>query len=113
DPCATQMHDLCGALLLHLAATGDLPMSLAELEAGPGGAEVPDLHCPVSKKTYIYNPVVIFMPERRARLVRYDPAPSHAGMRWGIIAAEGDEMRPPVFKVIAFPESFFVLRPPQ
>lgn len=113
DPCAARLHDICGVLLLHVLRQGDLPVSLAELEAAPGGSDLPPLVCPASNRQYVYNPVGIYLPERRARLVVYDPAPSHGGVRWAIIAVEATETDPLICKVIALPESFFVLRPPQ
>lgn len=113
DPCASRLHDICGVMLLHVLTYGDLPASLAELGPGPGGGDLPPLVCPVSQQPYIYNPFGIYLADQRARLVVYDPAPSHAGMRWGIIAVEATEVDPLVCKVVALPESFFVLRPPQ
>src|SRR4051794_7109029 len=49
DACASQLHDLCGDLLLYFATHHDLPAKLEEL-----GAK--DTVCPVSGKPYIYNP---------------------------------------------------------
>lgn len=114
DACAAQMHDLCGAFLLYFVDHGELPQSLSELQAMPGGGTLPILVCPVSHLPYIYNPSDIYMAQRQAQLILYDAAPSHGGMRWGIIAEDagdgGDGV--PTLKVIALPESMFLLHPP-
>lgn len=113
DACAGRMHDLAGLLLLQYMRDGELPLRLDQLGPGLAGMPRPPLTCPVSGRPYVYNPVGIYLPERRAHLVLYDAAPSHGGYRWCIIAEEGEADMPPVFKVIALPESFFVLRPPE
>lgn len=112
DPCAMRLHELAGALLLHFLTHNTLPQELSQLTASAEmGAEL-ELVCPVSQRPYGYNPTGIYMAERGEYVIVHDPAPSHAGMRWAITIEEPLPGRPLVAKVIALPESFFVLRPP-
>jgi hypothetical protein len=107
DPCAGQLHDICEPLLFYYLKNHRLPGRLEELRTMPGFESI-DLTCPVSKKPYLYNPVGITTAESRARIICYDPAPSHSGMRWAISIIEPEEENGPlVTKVIALPESHF------
>lgn len=111
DPCAMQMHDLCGALLLYYLQHSDLPPTLQDLSA-PGRDGPVGLTCPVSQRPYVYNPGGILEPQRQSRIVVYDAAPSHDGMRWAIRIREPVPGQPLVAQVVRLPESLFLLRPP-
>jgi hypothetical protein len=107
DPCAGQLHDISEPLLLYYLKNHRLPGRLEELRTMPGFESI-DLTCPVSKRPYLYNPVGITTAESRSRIICYDAAPSHSGMRWAISIIEPeDENGPLVTKVIALPESHF------
>ncbi|MDB5321850.1 MAG: hypothetical protein JWN40_3481 [Phycisphaerales bacterium] len=107
DPCAGQLHDISEPLLLYYLKNHRLPGRLEELRAIPGFESI-DLTCPVSKRPYLYNPIGLTTAENRARIICYDPAPSHSGMRWAISIIEPeDDNGPLVTKVIALPESHF------
>lgn len=108
--CASRMHDLAGLLLLHYTRQGQLPTSLAQLGKALPGMPVPVLSCPASDRPFVYNPVGIYLPDRHGYLVTYEASAAHGNFRWCILAEQPDEGAPPVFKVIALPESFFVLR---
>ena len=113
DPCAMRLHDLSGDLLLYYARQGELPATLGEFagqSASPGAESA--AACPVSELPYVYNPRGIFMPEQGVRVVLYDSAPVHAGMRWAVTIDEPRPGEPLVTKVIGLPESFFLLHPP-
>jgi len=112
DACAMHLHDICGELLLHYAKHQRLPQSLEELGSPAGPIAPVDLVCPVSKKPYLYTPNGILMPERGARIILADPAPSHSRMRWAIRVEEPAPNQPLLMRVVALPESFFLLRPP-
>ena len=84
DPCAERVHDICGRLLLYYSVHKRLPPTLEELSHGESLSSLP-LVCPVSNKPYAYRPAGLSVPGRQGRLVLYDPEPSHAGMRWGIL----------------------------
>ena len=110
DACAERLHDLEGAFLLYDTRTGRLPDALADLPALPGVDPTTLLNCPVSGQPYVYVPQGIQLPEKRQRLIVYDATPAHAGYRWAIRV---DEPRPGaalVFRVVAVPESAFLLR---
>jgi hypothetical protein len=108
-----RLHDLSGALLGHYARFYEFPADLAELQSDTALLEAPPAVCPVSEKPYVYNPDGIFLPERNSRVLVYDPAPSHSQMRWAITVEEPADGGLPITKVIALPESFFLLRPPE
>lgn len=116
DPCAMRLHDLSGSLLEFYFHYGELPATLAELSAGmaqlDAATQVPPGICPASQIPYMYDPRGILLPERRSRVVLWDPAPTHSGMRWAVTVEEPPNQEGVlVTKVIALPERFFVLRP--
>jgi hypothetical protein len=113
DPCATRLHDICGALLLFYATNDRLPADLTELERAPGSEDIPSFTCPVSNKPYVYNAGGIRMPEKNSWVILYDPAPSHSNLRWAVSILEPVPGQPLVTKVVALPETFFLLRPPK
>ena len=109
DPCATRLHDICGAILFYYATRHHLPARLDELTELPGFEDIREFRCPVSGQPYLYNPVGIVSPDQPTRVILYDPAPSHAGMRWAVSFVEPQGAAPPFTKVIAMPESAFSL----
>ncbi|MFI5377939.1 MAG: hypothetical protein ACHRHE_01420 [Tepidisphaerales bacterium] len=109
DPCATRLHDICGALLLYYVDHHRLPARIEELTEYPDFKDIREFRCPVSGQAYIYNPVGVVSPDQPTRVILYDPVPSHAGMRWGVSFAESHDAAPLVTKVIALPESYFSL----
>lgn len=109
DPCATRLHDICGAILFYYATRHRLPARLEELTELPGFEDVREFRCPASNQPYLYNAVGIVSPDQPARVILYDPAPSHAKMRWAVSIAEPQDAAPLVTKVIALPESYFSL----
>ena len=114
DPCAMRLHDICGALLLYYFNHFELPETLEELQPISEDEPLPPMICPVTQVPYIYNPSGIHLPERNTWIILYDPAPAHSRMRWAVTVQQPpDETEMLVTKVIALPESFFVLRPPQ
>jgi len=103
DPCAEKLHDISGRLLLYFAEKQQLPAALDDL---PGGSGVSAAVCPVSGGAYVYDREGLRLPGRSGRLIVYDAAPVHGGMRWGVvIGPEGGKGRPLVARVILIPES--------
>jgi hypothetical protein len=113
DPCASRLHDICGALLLYYAVYHELPQKLDELPRLPGFEHVNDFSCPASKLPYVYNPVGILDLEKGTRVIIYDAAPSHKGTRSAITVVEPRGSEALVTKVVGLPESWFVLHPPR
>jgi hypothetical protein len=112
DPCAMRLHDLSGALLAYYLYNQKLPSRLEELTQVPGfeGGQV-QLTCPVSNKSYVYNPVGVADANPTERVIIYDAEPSHLGMRWAIAIVEPQqEGQALVTKVLALPESNFTLQ---
>ena len=95
DPCAEQLHDICGPLLAYYAVHQDLPARLDQL-APPKTALV----CPVSKKPYVYNPHGMPLADREGLLIVYDAQASHAGTRWAILAEPPKPGKPLVLRVL-------------
>jgi hypothetical protein len=112
DPCAMRQHDICGAMLMYYFTNGRLPERLDELATMPGAEEPLQFVCPVTRTPYLYTTDGITIPERQTRIILYDPSPAHAGLRWAISIEEPQTGEPLVTKVLALPESFFIVRPP-
>lgn len=111
DPCAGKMHDISGAFLLYLLRYNDLPETLDQLTPYAQQMGVTDFTCPVSGLPYVYQRDGILFPEQNARVIFYDPKPSHSNYRWAIILGAPTPDQPPRTKIIALPERFFLLRP--
>lgn len=107
DPCAMQMHDLSGALLLFYATRHRVPESLEELRVI--GIIVPDGGhlCPTSGRPYLYDPECRIDAGARGRVVVCDATPAHAGYRWAVTVIGPQGPGPLVTKVVALPESLF------
>ena len=112
DECAERMHDICGAFLEYYRQNHQLPPRLDALKQIPAFSFL-ELTCPVSKLSYVYNPIGIITPDNQPRMICYDAAPSHSGMRWTIQFVEPQGNRAPVMKVVAVRESGFTLQPPR
>jgi hypothetical protein len=103
DPCATQIHDVCGPLLLYYAKNQKLPDKLEELQALPGGKSL-SLTCPISQKRYIYVPAGLQVVNQPGLVILCDPEPSHHGLRWAISISEPAPFQPLITRVIALSE---------
>lgn len=108
DPCANNLHDISGAMLVYLNLNGRFPPTLDTLEPLPG-EKILFFTCPVSGRPYIFNPAGIHLVERAAYIIVYDAQPAHDGLRWAIIMDEPDPDKAPVMKVSQIPESLFLL----
>ena len=102
DPCAMRLHEFCAPLLLYFATNHTLPPNVESLNI-----TTEEFVCPVSHKPYIYNPNGLPAPDPGARLIVYDPEPTHQGRRWAISVMEPHGDAPLIAKVIAIPESRF------
>ena len=101
DPCATRLHDLCGAFLLFHAAHRGLP---ARLEQLTDGAATPlDFTCPTTGAAYTYNPAGLTLPRQPGPLIVYDAAPHPDGIAWAIAVLPPEPNQPLVMKVVAVP----------
>ena len=109
DPCATQLHDLMGGILLHYAQTKALPSDLKSLKL-PTGQQSEALSCPVSHQPYIYDVVGLPGPKEGSRLVLYDPLPAHGGRRWAVMVEDTPAGAPLITQVLLLPETAFSVR---
>ena len=112
DPCAVQLHELCGPLLMYYSLNKRLPQRIDDLRTIAGPDPNVQFNCPHSGKAYVYDPIGISWPNQRGRAVIYDPEPSHAGMRWTVMIEEGPPGTPLVTRVVAFPDSRFTTTTP-
>jgi hypothetical protein len=103
DPCADRLHGICGRLLLYHSLNGKLPADVADLKT-VDSAPMPPLSCPASGRPYVYNREGLPVSGRSGRLVLYDAAPTHSGMRWGILADAAVEKPPLTAGVILLSE---------
>jgi len=103
DACAERLHDLCGRLLLHYSLHRRLPDTLEGLEAPARQVALPPV-CPVSGKPYVYCPEGLHVPGRPGRLVLYDAAPSHSGMRWGVFVDPPEGGNQLITRVVLLPD---------
>jgi len=86
DPCAGNLDEICGALLVYYGAHKALPPTLDQIpKSSPGGQRV-SLSCPVSGKRYVYYPEGLKPPplidqagvlHMGTLLILYDAEPSH------------------------------------
>jgi hypothetical protein len=112
DPCAEQLHEICGPLLLYYVTTKKLPDSLHDLAAF---ADEPlQFNCPVSHEQYIYRPIKLTGTTDHPELVMYDTSAAHDGKRYGIVGAPPLGNRPVALWVVQFDEKQMqeYLRPP-
>jgi hypothetical protein len=110
DACAGRLHDISGVFLMYLLEHNNLPETLEALQPYARRMGVEAFACPVSGRPYVYTREGILLPEQNARVILYDPQPSHAGFRWTIEIGAPSPDQPPRTKVTAKPESFFMLR---
>ena len=85
DPCATQLHDISGAMLLCYALNRRLPDHLQDLASFADADQQLIFTCPVSHQPYVYVPEGLASPTRDRRLVLYDASPVHNHTRWAIL----------------------------
>lgn len=111
-----RLHDICQPLLIYFQRTGELPARLDQLRAVPGFEQL-ELACPVSRQPYIYNPVGVMTAGQRARVIMYDPAPSHSAggalVRWAVTVVEPPPGQAPLTDVVPLPESYFSFQLPE
>jgi len=107
DPCAEQLHDLCGSLLLYYAAHRELPPRLADLGKGA------PLKCPLSHRPYAYDPDSPVVAGPSGKVIVYDDAPVHPmKTRWGILVEPPAPGKPLTSRVVHLSENAFLALPP-
>ena len=110
DPSAMNLQDMSGAILMYYALNKRLPENLEQ--AAPLADAPVSLTVPGTDKKYLYTPNGFLLQDRESRIVVFEPAPMHNGFRLAITMADPQPNVAPVCKVIALPESLFLLRPP-
>ena len=104
---------ISGALLMYFALHRKLPAQLDDLKPLAEGDAPLNFTSPRSGKPYLYTPNGIILQDLNQRMIVYDPAPGPYGYREAITIDEPIVGQPLVAKVVAVPESFFLLRPPR
>ena len=110
DPCAENLHELCGTLLMYYATHRRLPETLDDLRTAAALTPTVSLECPESRQTYVYDPDGFPRPNGPGRIVLYDAEPSHSGHRWTIAIEPVQRNDPLIPRVVAVPESAFTRR---
>jgi hypothetical protein len=100
DPCSERMHDICGLFLLYHALRGKLPERPEELLRVAGSGEDIAFVCPVSGKSYLYDPKGTTVPGQPGIVVLQDPLPTHHGVRWAIAIIEPGGTQPISARII-------------
>ena len=106
DPCADQLHVLCGRLLLYHSRHRRLPQSLEELAAAQSDSAVSAV-CPVSRLPYVYNSRGVLLPGHSGLLIVHDATACHSGMRWGVLVDGAGSRRPFTARVVLLSERVF------
>jgi hypothetical protein len=100
DPCADRLHDICGELLLHYLAHGELPQQLSELRGG----KLP-VTCPVTIEPYDYHRDGLPIPGSDRVVLVSDPRPHSPSARWAIVADPPRPGKPLVARVLKLAET--------
>jgi len=85
DPCATQLHDIAGAILFYYALNKRMPLQLSDLETVADMDTPLRFSCPVSGLPYLYYPEGLISPDGMGAIIVCDATPAHDGKRWCII----------------------------
>jgi hypothetical protein len=107
DPCAGQLHDLAGSLLLFYSRHSRLPEKLEDLSPVEQGTGAISLRCPVSNLPYLYASDGIRLSGYKARLIVWDAQPCHNGNRWVILDMGAVNNKTLILRVILWSESSF------
>ena len=110
DPSAMNLQDMSGAILMYYALHKRLPDRLDQIV--PLADAPVSLTVPGTDKKYLYTPDGFLMQDRESRILVFEPAPMHSGHRLAITMSEPKPDVTTSCKVIALPESVFLLRPP-
>jgi hypothetical protein len=107
DPCAVRLDDITGALLMYYSQHHQLPTKLEDLRAAGVADATLAFTCPISGLPYVYAPENLerLGPDRRP--IVYDPAPSHDGHRWVVVAAPVRPGLPVNMWVVSLDEAAF------
>lgn len=85
DPCATQLHDIAGDILLYYALNKRMPAELTDLQTVADADTPLHFECPVSGLRYLYYPLGLMSPDGMGAIIVCDPTPAHDGKRWCIV----------------------------
>ena len=108
DPCALQLHDLSGLLLMYYAVNKHLPDRIDELATFADDTFPFKPECPESGRPYVYAPQGLQSSTSGERsLIIYDEVPAHGGLRWGVFVAPPQAGKPPATWVILMSEQVF------
>jgi hypothetical protein len=108
DPCAERLHDICGQFLLYDSLKGELPEKLDDLRSAPGADASIAFACPTSNEPYVYDRRGLLISDPPGRVVVYDSAPIHSGLRWAIVIARSGGASPIMTRVAGLGEEKWV-----
>ncbi len=108
DPCAANMQQIAGALLLYYATKHQMPERLRDI-IPMADSDTLKLECPASKMPYSYSPEGLRAEGKTKVIVVYDAAATHSGVRWCIVMSAPKSPVNRSLEVVAMPESQFLL----
>jgi hypothetical protein len=107
DPCAMNLQELSGALLLYVQTRQQMPPNLAALEQFLAVSQTQltnlpkaQFTCPLNHAPYGYSPDGLVIPEDDGRIVIYDTRAVHGRIRWAVRIVPSVDGRPPYATVI-------------
>ena len=103
DPCADNLHDVCGQLLLYYAKYHKLPPQLEELKR-VGTVRIP-MVCPVTRKPYVYDPKGLQVSDWPGKVIMYEAVPCFGKECWGILVEFPKDDQPLLAHVVRIPTS--------
>jgi hypothetical protein len=107
DPAASRLQDIGGLMLLYYRDHKQLPPTLDELAAMPGGDSL-NLAAPRSNREFAYQPNGLWSPEHPDKcIIAYDPDLVGAS-RWCLLMTPPTNGAALVVTVLAIPENHFV-----
>jgi hypothetical protein len=117
DPCATNLQELSGALLLYVQTRQQMPASLEDLrqflvvsQTQLTNVPMPQFTCPVTHQSYGYYPDGLSIPEDDGRIVIFDSRTAHGvrgDIRWAVRIVPSTQGRPPYATVIPLTDEMF------
>jgi hypothetical protein len=117
DPCASNLQELSGALLLYVQTRQQMPPSLEDLrqflllsQTQLTNVPLPQFTCPVTHQAYGYFPDGLSIPEDDGRIVIFDARAAHGvkgDIRWAVRIVPATAGRPPYATVIPLTDEMF------
>ncbi len=107
EPCAVQLQNICGLMLLYYSVHKQMPMQLEDLQPLAGADSPLPLNCPVANQPYVYVPQGLFTAGKTRRIIVFDASPAHHNCRWCIFIDDSNPKGALLLDVVLVPEELF------